>query len=65
MISSEMQEILGLSDRILVLSQGRVTGEFDIKDASQEAILKCAVETKEAILHDIASYEKNTKENNR
>ena len=49
MISSEMPEILGLSDRILVLSQGRVTGEFDIKDASQEAILKCAVETKEAI----------------
>ena len=43
------KEILGLSDRILVLSQGRVTGEFDIKDASQEAILKCAVETKEAI----------------
>ena len=28
MISSEMPEILGLSDRILVLSQGRVTGEF-------------------------------------
>ena len=49
MISSEMPEILGLSDRILVLSQGRVTGEFDIKDASQEGILKCAVETKEAI----------------
>ena len=49
MISSEMPEILGLSDRILVLSQGRVTGEFDIKDASQEAILKCAVETKEAV----------------
>ena len=49
MISSEMPEILGLSDRILVLSQGRITKEFDIKDASQEAILKCAVETKEAI----------------
>ena len=49
MISSEMPEILGLSDRILVLSQGRVTVEFDIKDAIKEAILKCAVETKEAI----------------
>lgn len=49
MISSEMPEILGLSDRILVLSQGRLTGEFDGKDASQEAILKCAVETKEAV----------------
>ena len=48
MISSEMPEILGLSDRILVLSQGRITGEFDIESASQEAILKCAVEAKEA-----------------
>ena len=49
MISSEMPEILGLSDKILVLRQGRITKEFDIKDASQEAILKCAVETKEAV----------------
>lgn len=48
MISSEMPEILGLSDRILVLSQGRITGEFDIKDATQEVILKSAVETREA-----------------
>ena len=48
MISSEMPEILGLSDRILVLSQGRITGEFDIESATQEAILKCAVEAKEA-----------------
>ena len=47
MISSEMPEILGLSDRILVLSQGQITGEFDIKDATQEKILKCAVEVKE------------------
>ena len=49
MISSEMPEILGLSDRILVLSQGNITGEFDIKEATQEKILKSAVETKEAV----------------
>ncbi|SHI06458.1 ribose transport system ATP-binding protein [Clostridium collagenovorans DSM 3089] len=48
MISSEMPEILGLSDRIIVLNQGRVTGEFDRKSATQEAILKCAVASKEA-----------------
>lgn len=48
MISSEMPEILGLSDRIIVLSQGKITGEFDIEDATQESILKCAVEAKEA-----------------
>ena len=48
MISSEMPEILGLSDRIMVLSQGVVTGEFNIETATQESILKCAVEAKEA-----------------
>ena len=47
MISSEMPELLGLSDRVLVLSHGQITGEFDIKDATQEKILKCAVEIKE------------------
>ena len=47
MISSEMTELLGLYDRVLVLSHGQITGEFDIKDATQEKILKCAVEIKE------------------
>lgn len=48
MISSEMPEILGMSDRILVLSDGKLTGEFDREEASQELILKCAVSNKEA-----------------
>lgn len=48
MISSEMPEILGMSDRILVLSQGRLTGAFDKQEASQEIILKRAVSTEEA-----------------
>lgn len=47
MISSEMPEILGMSDRILVMYQGRITGELDRKDASQEKIMKCAVGIKE------------------
>ena len=46
MISSEMPEILGMSDRILVISEGKLTGEFDIKDATQELILKSAVSNK-------------------
>ena len=46
MISSEMPEILGMSDRILVISDGKLTGEFDIKDATQEIILKSAVSNK-------------------
>jgi ribose transport system ATP-binding protein len=42
MISSELPEILGMSDRILVMRQGRITGEFTRQEASQEAILACA-----------------------
>jgi ABC-type sugar transport system ATPase subunit len=42
MISSELPEILGMSDRILVMRQGRVTGEFTREQASQEAIMACA-----------------------
>lgn len=48
MISSEMPEILGMSDRILVLSDGKLTGEFSKEEASQELILKSAVSNKGA-----------------
>lgn len=43
MISSEMPEILGMSDRIIVMREGRITKEFDRTDASQEAILEAAM----------------------
>ncbi|WP_411847603.1 sugar ABC transporter ATP-binding protein [Roseibacillus persicicus] len=39
MISSEMEEVMGMSDRIVVLHEGRVTGELARKDFSQEAIM--------------------------
>lgn len=39
MISSEMEEILGMSDRILVMSDGRISGEFDISEATQEKLM--------------------------
>ena len=58
MISSEMPEILGLSDRILVLSQGRITGEFEKEEVSQEAILKCAVKTRRQYSYVITMYTK-------
>jgi len=42
MISSEMEEIMGMSDRIIVLSEGRITGEFNKKDFDQEKIMAAA-----------------------
>lgn len=42
MVSSELPEVLGLSDRILVMRQGRVTGEFTHDQASPEAVMSCA-----------------------
>ncbi|HEX2985328.1 MAG TPA: ATP-binding cassette domain-containing protein [Caproiciproducens sp.] len=42
MISSELLEILGMSDRIYVMSEGKITGEFNIEDATQEKIMAMA-----------------------
>ena len=42
MISSEMTEILRMSDRILVMCEGKKTGEIAIEDATQEAIMNLA-----------------------
>lgn len=42
-ISSELPEVLGLADRIVVMQQGHVTGELDRADASEEAILSLAM----------------------
>lgn len=43
MISSEMPEILGMCDRIVVMCEGRVTGELQRQDATQEKILELAM----------------------
>ena len=42
MISSEMAELIGMSDRIMVMCDGRVTGFIDGKDATQENIMELA-----------------------
>lgn len=43
MISSDMPEILGVSDRILVMHEGKIKGELDRSEATQESIMKCAI----------------------
>jgi D-xylose transport system ATP-binding protein len=42
LVSSELPEVLGMSDRILVLHEGRLTGEFTRAAATPEAVMACA-----------------------
>ncbi len=42
MASSDLPEVLGMSDRVLVLHEGRMAGELSRKEASEEAIMKLA-----------------------
>ncbi len=43
LITSEMPELLGLSDRIVAMHRGRVTGEFARAEATQEKVLQAAM----------------------
>ena len=52
MISSELPEVLGMSDRIYVLNEGRIVGEFSQEEASQEKIMASILST------DLAAKEK-------
>lgn len=42
-VSSELEEILGMSDRVLVMHEGRITGELDREAMSEEAIMHLAI----------------------
>ncbi len=44
MISSELPEVLGMSDRVMVMHGGRITGILDKEEADQETILSLASE---------------------
>ena len=44
MISSEMSELIGMSDRVMVMCDGRVTGFIDGQDATQENIMELATQ---------------------
>jgi D-xylose transport system ATP-binding protein len=43
MVSSELPEILGISDRVIVMHEGEIKGEFINKNLTQEMIMECAI----------------------
>ncbi|MET9512779.1 sugar ABC transporter ATP-binding protein [Streptomyces flavidovirens] len=43
MISSDLPEVLGMSDRVLVMAQGRIAGELPAHEATQDAVMALAV----------------------
>lgn len=42
MISSDLLEVIGMSDRIYVMAEGKITGEIEAKDATEEKIMEAA-----------------------
>ena len=50
-ISSELPEILRLSHRVVVMCEGRVTGELDAREATQESIMQLATRCAPTVLH--------------
>lgn len=48
MISSEMPELLGMSDRIMVMSEGRITGIVEGKQATEQEIMRLAAQQRKA-----------------
>jgi len=53
-ISSELKEILAISDRIIVMSKGKITGEFDRADATEEKLVEASFGG-----HEVSNYKNN------
>ncbi|WP_411744376.1 xylose ABC transporter ATP-binding protein [Reinekea sp.] len=49
MVSSELPEVIGISDRVLVMHEGRLKGQFNYQGLTQEIIMNCAI--KEDAVH--------------
>lgn len=45
-ISSELEEVIGMSDRVYVLNEGKIQGELTKEEVTQEAIMRCIVSSK-------------------
>lgn len=59
MVSSDLPEVLGMSDRVLVMSRGRVAGVLPAAEATQDAVMTLAV--RDVSSHDGANPEEKTK----
>ena len=55
LVSSELPELMGMSDRILMLSQGRITGAFSREDATQERLMAAAMDRTNADASQVSS----------
>jgi putative multiple sugar transport system ATP-binding protein len=49
-ITSEMPEILGICDRVYVMNEGRIVGELNREEASQESIMKCIMQSNREVV---------------
>ena len=49
-VTSELKEILAISDRVIVMSKGKITGEFDRAEATEEALVSAS-----AVGHEIVA----------
>ena len=43
LISSELPEVLGMSDRLYVMSEGHITGELSAEEASEEKVMALSI----------------------
>ena len=51
-VSSELEEILRMSDRVLVMHEGRITGELDRDAMSEEAVMHLATGGDDALARE-------------
>ena len=43
MVSSDLPELLAISDRVLVIGNGKITGEFSKEEMSEAAVMRAAI----------------------
>ena len=56
MVSSELPEVLGMSDRIIVMSQGKIAGELSRMEATAEKVLTMSMKKRKVEEQDGISY---------